>query len=95
MHLVETLWDLRARAPLTREIFRRARTIGISPFVDDHKAIVDALAARNPEAARRAMQAHLTNVMEELLRTTELEAVQKARDETDRQRREWLGRTEG
>lgn len=94
LHVVETLWDLRQKAPLTREIFRRARAIGISPFVDDHKAIVDALAARNPEAARRAMQAHLTNVMEELLLTTEVEAVEKAREEISRQRREWLGRTE-
>ena len=40
------------------------------------------------------MQAHLTNVMEELLLTTEVEAVEKAREEIGRQRREWLGRTE-
>ena len=94
LHVVETLWDLRHKAPLTREMFRRARTIGISPFLNDHKAIVDALAARDPDAARRAMQAHLTNVMEELLMTTEVEAVEKAREEIERQRREWLGRTE-
>lgn len=94
LHIVETLWDLRHKAPLTREMFRRARTIGISPFLNDHKAIVDALAARDPDASRRAMQAHLTNVMEELLLTTEVEAVQKTRDDISRQRREWLARTE-
>ncbi len=92
--VIEALWDLRYKAPLTREIFRRARTVGISAFVDDHKAVVDSLAARNSHAARQAMQAHLTNVMEELLTATETEAVNKAVDEVRRQRQEWLSRTE-
>ncbi len=92
--VIESLWDLRYKAPLTREIFRRARTVGISAFVDDHRAVVDSLASRNPPAARQAMQAHLTNVMEELLMATELEAVKKAQDESSRHRQEWLLRTQ-
>ena len=92
--VIESLWDLRYKAPLTREIFRRARTVGISAFVDDHRAVVDSLASRNPQAARQAMQAHLTNVMEELLMATELEVVKKAQDAFSKHRQEWLLRTE-
>ncbi len=92
--VVETLWDLRYKAPLTREIFRRARIVGISAFVDDHRAIVDALAQRDPSAARTAMQAHLTNVMDELLTATELEEVKKAKDAVKRQRDELLARSQ-
>jgi GntR family transcriptional repressor for pyruvate dehydrogenase complex len=92
--VVETLWDLRYKAPLTREIFRRARVVGISAFVDDHRAIVDALGARDPSAARAAMQAHLTNVMDELLTATELEEVKKAKDAVQRRRDEMLARSQ-
>jgi GntR family transcriptional regulator, hexuronate regulon transcriptional repressor len=92
--VVETLWDLRYKAPLTREIFRRARTVGISAFVDDHRAVVDALRDRDAGAARAAMQAHLTHVMHELLSATETEAVQKAKDDFHRQRNALLRRSE-
>lgn len=93
--VVETLWDLRYKAILTREIFKRARTKGISSFVGDHKAIVDALQARDSNAAKVAMQTHLTNVMEELLVATELEVVEKAQLEFQRKKRELLLRTQG
>lgn len=91
--VVETLWDLRYKAPLTREIFRRARTVGISAFVDDHRAVVDALRDRDPAAARRAMQEHLSHVMEELLAATETEVVRKARDDFEKHRNELLLRS--
>lgn len=92
--VVETLWDLRYKAPLTREIFRRARTVGISAFVDDHRAVVDALRDRDAPAARAAMQAHLSNVMHELLSATETEVVQKAKEEFHKQRAELLRRSQ-
>ncbi len=48
---------------------------------------------RDPNAARAAMQAHLNNVMEELLEATELEVVRKAQDEFKKRRDELLLRT--
>jgi GntR family transcriptional repressor for pyruvate dehydrogenase complex len=92
--VVEPLWDLRYKAPLTREIFKRARTVGISAFVDDHRAVVDALRDRDAQAARTAMQAHLTHVMHELLSATETEVVQKAKDEFHKQRTALLRRSQ-
>jgi len=91
--VVETLWDLRYKAPLTREIFRRARSAGISAFVDDHRQVADAMRDRDPAAARTAMQAHLNNVMEELLEATELEVVRRAQDAFKKRRDELLLRT--
>ena len=92
--VIETLWNLRYKAPLTREIFHRARMVGISSFLDDHRAVADALAARDPAAARAAMQLHLSHVMEELLTATETEVVRKARDEIEQRRRELLWRSQ-
>lgn len=80
--VVESLWDTRYRSPLCREMLARARRAGDRPRIDEHRAIVNALAARDPQAARLAMRDHLTRVIDGLLAATENEAVQRARQET-------------
>ncbi len=92
--VVENLWDLRYKAPLTQEILKRARRIGISPLVDDHRCIADALKKHDPAAARLAMQSHLTNVMDELFKATELEVLQKAKEELSQKRHELMIRSQ-
>ena len=54
--------------------------------MDDHRAVADALRDRDAGVARAAMQAHLSNVMEELFTATETEVVQKAKEEINRKR---------
>ena len=50
-----------------------------STVVQEHAKIVDALRAREPDAARLAMRAHLAAVMDHLLFTTEELAVEETR----------------
>jgi GntR family transcriptional repressor for pyruvate dehydrogenase complex len=47
--------------------------------VPEHRRIVEALKARDPQAARAAMRAHLAAVMDHLLFTTEEMALAEAR----------------
>ena len=84
--VVQTLWEVRERSPLAVEILRRSRKAGVKPIIDDHRAILDAIAARDPEAARQAMRDHLGRVIENLLTVTELDAINRVRDETARLR---------
>ena len=77
--VVETLWDMRYRSPLCREMLSRARDAGDRPRTEEHTRIVEALAARDPAAARAAMRDHLTSVIDGLLIATESEAVRQAR----------------
>ena len=84
--VVQTLWDVRERSPLSMEILRRSRKAGVKPIIDDHRAILNAIAARDPEAARQAMRDHLGRVIENLLTVTELDAINRVRDETARLR---------
>jgi GntR family transcriptional regulator, hexuronate regulon transcriptional repressor len=63
------------------------RAHGVKPIINEHSAVLEALRARDPIAARAAMRAHLKNVMEGVLAATELEAVQKARAAVAAQRR--------
>ncbi|WP_442680143.1 FadR/GntR family transcriptional regulator [Sphingomonas sp. ASY06-1R] len=77
--LVETLWDKRYQSPLCVYFFSRAREAGIQPPVDEHRLVLDAIRARDPDAARRAMRDHLARVTENLLIATEADVLDRAR----------------
>jgi GntR family transcriptional repressor for pyruvate dehydrogenase complex len=77
--VVEQLWSIRERSPQCAAMFARSRASGNKPVVDEHRAIVDALAARDPRAARAAMRAHLSRVLGYLLDASETEAIEEAK----------------
>ncbi|MEY4671795.1 MAG: hypothetical protein RLZZ415_1674 [Pseudomonadota bacterium] len=76
---IEHLWDLRAASPEAALLHEKARTANIKPVVDEHTAILDALRARDGNAARAAMRAHLAQVIESLLFATEERQIEEAR----------------
>jgi DNA-binding FadR family transcriptional regulator len=76
---VQMLWDARARSPQTQSLSAKAHAAGVTPRVDEHAAILQALRNRAPEAARRAMREHLTRVLDSLLAATEVQEVEQAR----------------
>lgn len=84
---IEHLWDLREQSPLCRHMFEQARQMGINPRPDEHRSIYDALVRRDGEQARSAMRAHLMRVSEDLLAVTELQLIEKARQEIGEKRR--------
>jgi GntR family transcriptional repressor for pyruvate dehydrogenase complex len=57
----------------------KARNAKVRPVVEEHAAIIDALRARDANAARAAMRAHLSAVMDHLLFRTEELAVEEVR----------------
>ena len=76
---VEQYWDLRSSSPECALLHGRARDADIRPVLDEHRAIANALRARDPAAARAAMRAHLGNVIDDLLVATEEQAIADAR----------------
>ena len=84
--VVEMLWDLRERAPLSACMFAEARREGVHPRVDEHQLIVDALRTHDSAKARKAMRDHLRRVVEDLLAATEVEVLRRARSEIESQR---------
>lgn len=86
--VVETLWDMRYKSPMCREMFNRARDAGVQPRHDDHMAIFNALKARDPKEARKAMHSHLDRVIASILDATETDALERARSEAASRRRE-------
>ena len=90
--VIETLWDARYRSPLCRHMLDKARAVGVKPRIDEHRRLLDALRARDPQDARQAMREHLQRVIEGLLAATEMEAVERARVEVAAKRSEYARR---
>lgn len=86
---VKMLWDARARSPQNRSLSIKVRASGIKPRIDEHTSILKALKQRNPEAARAAMREHLTRVIDALLKATEVQELEKARQQIAEQRKRY------
>ena len=74
-------------------LMTQVRDKGLKPIIDDHQAIIDAIASGDPGVAKAAMRNHLSRVTEGLLEATEVDAIQRAREEVQRQRRRFANRT--
>jgi len=79
VRIVESTWDLRYKSRLCMQMLERAREVRRTPLNDEHQAIVESLRTRDPKAARAAMQAHLGGLIDNLLVTAELEAMEQTR----------------
>jgi DNA-binding FadR family transcriptional regulator len=86
--VIDDLWELKINSPLNERVFEKVREIGYRPRIEEHQAIIDALRAHNPQAARTAMREHLGRLINELLDATEIKAVEDIRKRAteDRQR---------
>jgi len=91
--VVETLWDQRYKSPLCRAMLERARQVGVRPRIDDHQDILLALRERDPASARNAMREHLGRVIDNLLTATEIDALERARNEVVARRSELARRS--
>jgi len=76
---VARLWEMRASAPESRLLLAKARAAKVTPVVEEHRVIAQAIRARDPAAARAAMRGHLAAVIDHLLFATEEAAVEEAR----------------
>jgi GntR family hexuronate regulon transcriptional repressor len=84
---VEDLWRLRQQSSNCVTVLRRARLNGRGDFIGEHRKIAVAMRARDPKAARQAMHGHLAQVIDDLLRVAEADALEQAREKMAEQRR--------
>jgi GntR family transcriptional repressor for pyruvate dehydrogenase complex len=63
--------------------------MGVKPRIDEHTEVVDALTRGDSSGARTAMRDHLTRVIDELLKATEAEALERASAEIAEKRRKY------
>lgn len=91
--MVEQLWTIRNRSPQCVRLLEKTRGKGYKPVVNEHQAIVEALKSHDPAAARAAMRAHLSKVLDYLLDSSEVEAIEEAKAKIAEQRSRFGRRT--
>lgn len=87
---VEMLWDARARSPQYRLLSDKAHLAGVTPVIEEHRRIIEALRSRDPGRARKAMISHLSRVLESLLQATEVHELEQAKVRLDAQRQRYM-----
>lgn len=80
------LWSLRNNSNVSASILGKVRQADSRPRIDEHARILEALEKREPDAARQAMREHLKRVVDQLLDSTEAQAVEDALREVNRER---------
>jgi GntR family hexuronate regulon transcriptional repressor len=88
VRVVENTWDLRYKSRLCMQMLEKARHVRKRPLNDEHQDIIESLRTRDPKAARAAMQTHLGGLIENLLLTAELEAMEQTRERLASKREE-------
>lgn len=82
----EHLWGLRNSSQVSLKVLEKVRNKGSKPRISEHKAILEAIKARDPDGARTAMRDHLNRVVNQLLDATEAEVIEAARQKVNRER---------
>lgn len=87
---LQNLWRMRSEIEAVRKVYSAICLGDRSHTVNEHSKIYDALAARDPQAAREAMQDHFQRLLEALLDASERQAIEEARQRSSANRERYL-----
>lgn len=90
IYTLESLWTMRIEAAKLQEVYKTVCDGGSVAREREHRAIIDALRARDSDAARKAMRAHFTRMIEGLLRASEERAYQDVKRQAAESRSRYL-----
>ncbi len=88
--VVESMWKMRTEAAQLQKVYRQVCDTDTSHREEEHQAILDALKNRDSAAARQAMRAHFTRMIEALLQASEEEAYQEVKRQASESRSRYM-----
>jgi len=88
--VIDSMWRMRAEAAQLQNVYRKVCDKDTTHREDEHQAILDALKSRDSVAARRAMRAHFTRMIDALLEASEEEAYQEVKRKAAESRSRFL-----
>ncbi len=89
-YVVEMLWRIRLESRQVRQVYDSVCHDDADAREAEHRAIVDALRARDPAAARIAMREHFRRLIESMLDVTEEQALEQLRRKATESRERFL-----
>jgi len=90
IYVIGSMWGMRKEASQLQKVYRSVCDKDPSHREDEHQTILDALKNRDSSAARIAMRAHFTRMIEALLVASEKEAYQAVKKKTSESRSRFL-----
>ena len=89
-YVVELLWRIRMESKEVREVYDAVCHDDAEEREAEHRAILDALRARDPAAARTAMREHFRRLIKSMLDVTEEQALEELRRKANESRERFL-----
>ena len=90
VYTIETLWRMREELPQVKHSYDAVCEEDSKIRAREHQDILDALKARNPTAARRAMREHFLRLIGSMLDVTEQEALREVHQRASETRERFL-----
>lgn len=88
--VIDSMWKMRTEAAQLQKVYKTVCDRDTSHREDEHQAILEALKAKDSSAARRAMRAHFTRMIEALLVASEEEAYQEVKRKASESRSRYM-----
>ena len=92
-HCIQMIWRMRNELPRVVQVYARVCHNDGTTRNDEHGAILAALQARDPSAARNAMRNHFQRLFESMLEATENDALAEVRRKIQVDRERFLATT--
>lgn len=90
MYVIDSMWKMRTEAAQLQKVYRNVCDKDNSHREEEHQAILEALRNHDSSAARIAMRAHFTRMIEALLEASEEEAYQEVKRKASESRSRFL-----
>ena len=90
LHTIETLWRMREELPAVKRSYEAICDDDVTARAREHTEILDALEARDPNAARTAMRQHFLRLISSMLDVTEREELLEVRQRATESRERFL-----
>lgn len=92
LHTVKSLWRLREELPEVKATYEAVCVHDAASRTDEHRAVFEALKARDPAAARTAMREHFQRLIESMLEATEKREFEELQLKVSASRERFLSR---
>ncbi|AKM09432.1 FadR/GntR family transcriptional regulator [Croceicoccus naphthovorans] len=90
MHVIGSLWRMREDLPAVKATYESVCVHDAQERAAEHREVYDALANRDPAAARGAMRSHFQRLIESMLDTTERQALAELQQKANESRERYL-----
>lgn len=90
LHTINSLWRMREEIQEVKATYEAVCVHDAQSRTEEHRAIFEALKARDPAGARKAMREHFHRLLESMLEATEKRALEEVQQQASQSRERFL-----